>query len=181
MIFSNQLDHGEKISVIIRKHWLIYAFNVAALVLAALIPLILGALAPQSIQDGLIASGVSGAFLIYMYVMFLILLWVLAFVSWTTYFLDTWIVTNRRIISIDQKTLFERTVTTVMLEKIQDVTVHVDGVLPTLVGFGTLILHTAGDGEDIVISFAAHPQYAKDRIIEMQKAALSKMSTSSMV
>lgn len=169
MMFSKQLDEGEKIIVVIRKHWLVFALQAFCLILFMIAPLIAVVFLPASAGDALLQLGIHTDFLLLCYVLFVLFLWMLLFILWTTYFLDAWVVTNRRIIDIDQRTLFYRDITTLMLEKIQDVTVEVRGILATLFGYGKLILHTAGDSDDIVINLAAHPQYAKDRIIACQE------------
>ena len=170
-MFSKQLGSDEKIVVVIRKHWLVFILEAFVIVLAIVAPLIAAVFVPSSLLVSLAQIGVSGDLLLFAYVIFVLVLWMFLFILWTTYFLDAWVVTNRRVIDIDQKTLFYRETTTLMLEKIQDVTVEVQGILATLFGYGKLTLHTAGDGEDIVINFAAHPQYAKDRIIACQDLA----------
>lgn len=160
---------------IIRKHWFAFAAQGFLLIIAALIPLILASFVPQTGIDSLAELGARGALLTFLYILWVLAMWNLAFISWTNYYLDTWIVTNRRIIDIDQRGLFRRKVTTLMLERIQDMTVDMDGIVPTLLGFGTLTLHTAGaENPDIVIRFAAHPQYAKDRILASQHKALAR-------
>ena len=170
-MFSRQLDTGEKTIVVIRKHWFMFALQAFLLSLLAIAPVLAVPFIPKEAGEALATLGVSEQFLLLMYVLFLLGIWVLGFISWTVYYLDTWIVTNRRVIDVNQKALFVREITNLMLEKVQDVTVEVNGILPTLFGFGTLTLHTAGENTDIVIRFAAHPQYARDRIMECQRFA----------
>ena len=71
-----------------------------------------------------------------------------AFMIWTHYFLDLWVITDRRIIVIDQIHFFNRKVSSFRLERLQDIKVAVDGVIPTLLNFGTLHVHTAGNNEE---------------------------------
>ena len=52
-----------------------------------------------------------------------------AFIEFTDYYLDTWIVTTERIISIEQKGLFERTASELDLISVQDATAEVHGFL----------------------------------------------------
>jgi uncharacterized membrane protein YdbT with pleckstrin-like domain len=171
MMFGKELSENEKILVVVRKHWLIFAVEAFLLILAALAPLVVAALVPAGTAQALMNIGVSINFLLLVYVLYVLQLWTFIFIAWTTYFLDVWVVTNHRIINIDQRTLFFRDMTTLMIEKIQDVTVEVRGVFATIFGFGKLTLRTAGENEDISLRFAAHPQYAKDMIIEAQEGA----------
>jgi len=66
------------------------------------------------------------------------------FVIWTNYWLDMWIVTNKRIVHVDQKTLFSRTIIATRIDRVQDVRAKVSGIIPTLLGFGDLHVQTAG-------------------------------------
>lgn len=174
-MISDRLDPNEHVLTVIRKHWFMFAAQGFMLILVALMPLFIASFVPQQGIDSLATLGARGTFLTFLYTLWVLAVWNLAFIAWTNYYLDTWIVTNRRIIDIDQRGLFKRKVTTLMLERIQDITVDMDGLVPTLMGFGTLTLHTAGaENPDIVIRFAAHPQYAKDRILAGQHTALAR-------
>ncbi len=173
-LFSNKLDPGEEVIVVIRKHWIVFALQALLLGAAALMPLVIAFVLPSTAAEALMQLGIQATFLVFLYTLYVLMLWLLMFIAWTNYFLDAWVVTNRRVIDIDQRNLFYRDIITVMLEKIQDATVEVRGLFATVCGFGTLILHTAGDNPDIVIRFASHPQYAKDRIIEAQQSAVHR-------
>lgn len=176
MMFSSRLDSSEQIIVTIRKHPLVFCLQILVLFFGALIPLVFTVLAPENVRLAFAGLFATGVFLVFAYVIWVLLLWMSAFVLWTNYFFDMWVVTNRRIIDIDQRTLFYREITTLMLEKIQDITVEIPGVLATLFGYGTLIIHTAGENKDIVIHFANNPQEAKDKILACQERAVQHRS-----
>jgi hypothetical protein len=176
-MISSRLDPGEKVVVLIRKHWLIFTLRVVLVFVAALLPLLAYTLAPPISIESL-AQVISGTAALFAYLLFVLFLWLLIFIDFTTYFLDIWIVTNRRVIDVQQRTLFSRDTTTLMLEKIQDASVEVRGILATVFNFGTLVIHTAGDNPDIVIHYAADPQNAKDKILECERAASEKRGAS---
>lgn len=66
------------------------------------------------------------------------------FIGWLNYYLDVWIVTNERLVDIDQKSLFDRSVSQLSLRKIQNVKAEVKGILPTLLRFGDVDVESAG-------------------------------------
>jgi hypothetical protein len=177
MIFSRELDRDEKVVVIIRKHWLIFFLHTLLFAGVALLPLVAYSFTPPQIIET-IQVLVPGSVALFIYLLMVLFLWLLVFIDFTTYHLDVWIVTNRRIIDINQKTLFARDTITLMLEKIQDATVEVRGLMATLFNYGTLIIHTAGENPDIVIRYAANPQYAKDKILEVERIASSRRGSS---
>ncbi len=165
-------DHGESIAVIIRKHWLSYVLRVLLLALAGAAPLLLASLMPAEFRDQIMAMQSSDELLTFFYILWILVLWVLAFILWTNYYLDIWIVSDKRIIDVNQRSLFHRDITSLRLEKIQDVSVDVSGVLATLFGFGKLTIHTAGDHEDIVIRNASEPAAAKEKIMAAHSRSL---------
>ncbi len=173
-MIRHKLDDGEEVVVVIRKHWLVFSLRAFFCTIIALLPLVAYSFIPPTILESLQAL-VTGTAVLFAYLLFVLFLWMLVFIDFTTYYLDVWIVTNRRVIDVNQKTLFARDTITLMLEKIQDATVEVRGILATLFGYGTLIIHTAGENPDIIIRFAAHPQYAKECILKiMQKATVDR-------
>lgn len=70
--------------------------------------------------------------------------WMGAFSVFTNHFLDQWVVTNERIIDIDQKDFWSREVSSLFLERVQNVETDVQGFFHTLFGFGTLTVESAG-------------------------------------
>ena len=68
-----------------------------------------------------------------------------SFVLWSDYYLDLWIITNQRIVDINQKGLFNREVSEFMLDKVQDVTVEIPDMLATFMKYGNLKIQTASD------------------------------------
>lgn len=55
------------------------------------------------------------------------------------------------------------------LEKIQDITIDVDGPIETFIGYGTISLQTAGEVREFILDDAAYPEQAKQMILEAQK------------
>jgi hypothetical protein len=64
MMFGKELSENEKILVVVRKHWLIFAVEAFLLILAALAPLVVAALVPAGTAQALMNIGVSINFLL---------------------------------------------------------------------------------------------------------------------
>lgn len=69
------------------------------------------------------------------------------FSNFIDYYLDVWIVTNMRVINIEQRGLFARTISENDLAKIQDVTSDVKGLVATFLKYGDVFVQTAGEKE----------------------------------
>ena len=67
------------------------------------------------------------------------------FHSFVDFYLDVWIITNKRIINIEQMGLFARIISEQKLSRVQDVTSEVKGILETIFGFGHVFIQTAGE------------------------------------
>jgi signal transduction histidine kinase len=81
--------------------------------------------------------------------------------------LDIWIVTDRHIYAVDQIGLFDRTVRTIALERIEEINVRTEGVLQTFFGYGTIEVHTASPNEDdAVFRGIPDPQIVRSLILD---------------
>lgn len=98
---------------------------------------------------------------------YILSIWYFFFKALTDFYLDTWIVTDHRILEIHQLGLFKRDISELRLSKIQDVTVKVEGLLPTFFNYGTVIIQTAGVIPEFKFEQIPYPQQAKDRILQL--------------
>lgn len=145
-----QLDSDEEILTQVRKHWFILFTKSFGLFLAALAPLFLFFIL-STIGSGNLSAGIlekSIVIGVFAYTVWLLILWMALFNVWTNYYLDIWTITNKRLIAIDQKRLFHRSVGSFRLERLQDMNVDINGIIPTLLDFGTLEAQTAAGSEE---------------------------------
>jgi signal transduction histidine kinase len=156
-------DAGEKPLLIVRKHWAIFVRDVLASCLAAVLPFLLWALATRTelVPDvPVIAAGAH-----YLGTLWLLVVWITLFVLWTEYFLDVWIITDRRIFNIQQVGLFHRQSSSCEIENVQEIVVHTDNFLQTLLHYGTVRIQTAGpSGEYITAEGVPHPERVRAAI-----------------
>ncbi|MFH1286243.1 MAG: PH domain-containing protein [Candidatus Magasanikbacteria bacterium] len=83
------------------------------------------------------------------------------------YYLDLWIVTNDRIVDMEQHGLFRRTSTELDLFRIQDVSAHISGVFPTLFNYGDVTVKTASSNLDIVFRDVANPNGIRESLVHL--------------
>jgi uncharacterized membrane protein YdbT with pleckstrin-like domain len=100
--------------------------------------------------------------------LFVVFIWIFAFFIWIDYYFDIWVITTEKIINIEQKGLFMRSLSELKFERIQDVTVEVKGLLPTVLNFGEVFIQTAGEKERFVFYQIADPYKIKDLIMSLQ-------------
>lgn len=83
------------------------------------------------------------------------------------YYLDLWIVTNDRIIDIEQKGLFDRVIIELDLFRIQDVTTVVSGFFPTIFKYGNVIITTASSTNQIIFKQVPYPDMVRQELIAL--------------
>jgi hypothetical protein len=153
----------------VRRHWIALVNPVVGFIMGALIPIILAALGQWYFTNVVFIDLQPLAYVfLFGYSVWLLATWVLVFFSWTNYYLDTWIVTNLRIFTIDQKRLFSRELSSFTLDKIHDFTVDIKGVIPTFLKFGDLSIETAAERRIYIFLNARYPQRVKDIINDAQ-------------
>lgn len=158
----------EEILLIIRRHWfdILKQFFLIFLMILILIgsysylpPLFPG------LNDNAILNGV----FVFMENFFAMLIWILFFLIWIDYYFDVWVITNKRVVDVQQNGLFSREVSELQIEKIQDITTEVHGVIPTFLNYGNVYIQTAGERERFVFANVPDPYHIKDMIMKLQK------------
>lgn len=167
-------EEGEKIIKVVRRHYLVIVPIITTLMLIALAPLIFYLLIVSDFVslDQNIKMIIEDFFMkwkTFGYSLWLLLLWIIFFIEWTDYYLDLWVITDRRIIDVEQKGFFRREVTSFRYEQIQDITVETRGLIETLFKFGTLHIQTAGHNREIIIRDAHYPEEARTLILRLSE------------
>jgi uncharacterized membrane protein YdbT with pleckstrin-like domain len=169
-----QFEPDEIIVTTVRTHWFVFVSRILGMLILLFLPLALffvpRVITMPSMPTSAMAQSsitVDPAVLLLVGSLWALLLWVGIFRIWTDYYLDSWTVTNRRIIVIDQQGLFRRKVSSFRLERLQDIHVTVDGLIATFLDFGTIRAETAGHEEEAFVMRAAPaPQSIKAMILE---------------
>ncbi|HBD24808.1 MAG: hypothetical protein A2566_00075 [Candidatus Zambryskibacteria bacterium RIFOXYD1_FULL_40_13] len=161
------LEPEEKVVLEVRKHWIVFFGQAIVLLFVAILPTLILVLVKKFVP-GLLQAGFlenKSAVFIFLYTLWILFLWISFFVEWTKYYLDVWYVTEKRIIIIDQKNLFHREVSNLRFNKIQDVTLEVQGFISTLLKFGNIRVQTASeDSKEFNMTSVRHPEEVR-RII----------------
>lgn len=173
MLYKNlHLEQCEDVIIEVRKHWIVFVGVVMAIIFVAVLPAIAFILLRVFFPDLLINIKISGnkeALILFFYTLWILFLWISLFIEWTKYYLDVWYVTEKRIIIVDQKNIFHREVSNVRFEKIQDVTLEVQGFIPTLLKFGNVRVQTASENsQEFFMNSVRHPEIVRKVIFSHQ-------------
>lgn len=162
---------GEKLEFSVRRHPIVFLKPILLLLVLAALPyvafeVIFGGVMP-ALPHPLLAVALRLGLSVYA-----LSIWILFFTQFTDYYLDINIVTNDRIIDINQKGLFGRSVAELDLTRIQDVHSEVKGIIPTLLGYGLVEVQTAAAEENFRFEQVPDPHRIRQRILEL--AALDR-------
>jgi len=136
-----ELEPNEKIVLSLRRHWFVLSSLIFGLAPVFVLPFIVWFVLSAIINTS--NPLFSGFFWLASSLLWLFL-WAGLSIAWVNNYLDFWVVTNQRIISVYQKNLFKRETSELSLSRIQDSTVSVKGMLQTFINYGNLEIRTAG-------------------------------------
>lgn len=98
--------------------------------------------------------------------------WLIIFITFTNYYLDSWIITNERTIHTELRSLFSRFFSSVSHDRIQDITVDVHGFLASVFHFGDIHIQTAGEFREFIFRQISDPNKTKEIIFEAKREFL---------
>ncbi|MDC0506169.1 PH domain-containing protein [Candidatus Gracilibacteria bacterium] len=141
MLDLKNLRPGEKVEMVVRRHWIIFAFIGFYFSLG----LVLTAMTFSFGGWGFIPM-ISMILFWMIYLLFL-------YIDWINHELDLFVVTNNRIIGVEQISFLNRTVSEANLGQIQEVNSKTKGILANLLNFGTLGVQTAGSTQTMTMAY----------------------------
>jgi len=157
-VFSYQLDQNENLIRIIRRHPITFLLPlIKGLIIFIAIGVggywVLG-IYQESIKEAAIVAGFVFAS------MYVLLKWLI----WST---TVFIVTSQRIIDIDKKSLFRKTITEIEYSHIQEILYEINGIIATLSKSGDVLIKTV-DGT-VAMEGVYRPEKICKIIIEAKK------------
>lgn len=102
-------------------------------------------------------------------VVFILFVLIYGFYQWFIYNNYLYILTNQRIIIIEQNGFFARKIVEAELDKIQNVTVEVKGMMRTFLNFGDILMRTAGLDPVIILRNIEDPYGTQQKIVKYCK------------
>lgn len=158
----------EQVNYTLRRHPFTFLPTVLifliALVLPAILSVFIGRLFPNLLGSGparsvavLFASGYIVSVLLFFYTQFI------------DFYLDIWIITNDRLIAVDQTGLFSRQIAETDLFQIQDATTTVTGLFATFFNYGNVQVQTASSNEGIILRDVRNPNFIREELIRLAR------------
>ena len=162
------LQPGERVICEIKRHPFgitsMYAAGLAAVVAVLALAFSLPNLIDQySYDTNFMTYAIIGG------ILFLVMIALILVVATVVYWQNRWVVTDDSITQISQVSLFNRQVSQLSMENLEDVTVDQNGILQTMFGFGTLKAETAGERSKFVLQYCPNPNKYARLILEVHE------------
>ena len=167
----------ERVVLFLRRHWFAILSIATAFTLLTSVPLLLGWFFWDTVQ-GWTEQEVLGPIIVIIGSIYFLSVWLFAFLEFTDYYLDTWIITSERIINIEQQGLFNRTASELDLASVQDTTAEIRGIWQTLFTYGNVFVQTGGEKARFHFKNIDNPEHVKELInalVEEDKQRLSML------
>lgn len=163
-----ELEPGEQVVRTARKHWFLFLMTLLPYAILAAFPFALPGLPALSSDAAPYASllDVSRPLVRAAFGIWLLAVWTGAFSAFTRYYLNLWVLTDRRIVEITQRGYFNREVSSLLLSRVQDVTTEVEGVLSSLLGIGDIVVQSAGAVDKFRMRGIPRPEQMRDIIMK---------------
>lgn len=163
-LFASQLDN-ETVYLVVRKHP-IYLGTKFVLLLIFLVAIILGwqyfsALPSEASLSNFTPLATAIFYLLLAGVLFA------AYALWMLYYLHMQIITNIRIVDVNQVSLLHREVSELNITNVQDVSSEVTGVFGTAFDYGDVLVQTAGVQQKFVFEKVSHPEIIKKLLLDL--------------
>jgi membrane protein YdbS with pleckstrin-like domain len=161
----HQKDY-EKIVYHLRRHPIIFLKDFFLFLGLVIVPIVFYIFMTNSFA-GILESNLARLVLVILASIYYLSVILINFTQFVDYYLDNWIVTNDRVLNIEQHALFGRTMSELDLYNIQDVTSEIKGVLPTLFNYGNVHIQTAGEVTRFVFENVKNPHEIRDRLLDL--------------
>jgi len=166
-----EIHENEEIKVFSRKHIMFLLMPLSTIATVFILPIV-GVFILYNLSSFFSEYPVKN-FIILIMSCYLLILCAAALFIWFRYYYSYLIVTDSRIIEIEQKSLFNRTTSELELLRIEDVKALVRGILATFLRYGDVLVETAGAEENnFLFQKLPNASYVSTQILELaQKSA----------
>lgn len=160
---------NEQVLLTLHRHWfdlLSHLFMAFVLVFALFAGFFI---LPFTFPD--IITGQNETVFFFLETLIFLFCWLYALLVWVDVWFDTWIITNERIVNIEQKGLFARETSELSFSKVQDVTSEVDGIVRSVLNYGDVFVQTAAEQERFRFRNVPDPVNIKSLIMKLSQNA----------
>lgn len=164
-------EPNEEVAMIIRKHWSAVITHIFIYFFAALIPPAAHIILYNFFFIDIFTDYTFSPLFLLVFSLYYLGWCLLFFKGWIDYYMDAWIITNQRLIDIEQTGFFNNTVAELQLDKIQDLVVEIKGFFPSMLHYGTIRVQTASAVQLFALENIPNPNEVRNVILRLQNQA----------
>lgn len=154
MVHLDNIRSGEKVEIVVRRHWIVFW-------LVGLYALV-GVIISLSI---LLFLNTAWAHILN--IVFWMFFSIFLYIEWLNHELDMFVITNNRIVWVEQKSFLNRGVTECNLGQVQEVNSITKWILANIFNYGTISIQTAGNMTNLEMTFAPLPLNQSRKILNI--------------
>lgn len=158
---------GEDVALFIRRHWMAFFPWMIFGPLILLVILLILALIWLPANSILRTSNEAQVMAVVLTSMALLGVFFALIRAWMSYYLDITIVTERRLVNIDQRGIFVRRISEQSLLRVQDVSARQQGFFHHFLNYGHLFIETAGTQPNFEIHNISRPNDVAKTILDL--------------
>lgn len=156
----------ERIIAVVRQHYVSFIPVVLLLIALALMPF--GAyFLLNAIVSNLLTDPIYYPILVLSGSIYYLSICLFFYGYFASFYLNIMIITNDRLVYINQKTIFSRVITEIDLYQIQDVTSDVSGFFHSVFNYGDISIQTAGTIPRIIMPNVPDPNNLRQQILDL--------------
>lgn len=163
---------NERVELLIRRHWTTIARDTFLFAIGLVVPIPVYFYLSRALEIDFSGESAVSIILILLAGLYYLYVWLFYFHQWIDSYLDVWIVTNKRLVDIEQNGLFSRRISELNLSKIQDVTSEVKGKLQTFLDYGNLLVQTAGEQTQFEFEGVGKPDMVAKALMQLHDEAI---------
>ena len=156
-------ENDENVILVIRSHWMRYFKYIASAVLVLILPTVVALFIPTLNTNAML--------LISIFLTSILLSMSFAIYSFLMWYYNVNIITDKRVIDLDFKSIFSHTSSEARLEKIEDVTSQQSGSFTNILDIGTVHIQTAGTNAFIEFDNIPKPREVQDILSDLLELA----------
>lgn len=162
------LEPGEHILTEVRRHTIGIAaiYIEAVLAIAAIVAVAI--FAGKAVEDNV--SGQARDLVLGAAVLVIALVVLIVMAAVYVYRQSRMFVTDRSLVQVLQRGLFNRKVSRLSMSNVEDVSADQAGLLPSMFDYGTLTVQTAGERDNFIFPWCPKPNHFAERILEARQA-----------
>jgi hypothetical protein len=155
MLQLENLRPGEKVEMVIRRHWIVFVMLWVYALLWLFVNIILYSLFWNQLILNIFTIIYLSAFIVFMYI------------EWINHELDMYVITNNRIIWIEQVWFLNREVAQCALVDVQEVNSKTKWFFANMLNYGDLTIQTAWNASNFHMSYTPDPLQIARKVLNI--------------